>query len=71
MVSATVNDPNSFLGVTEIGFSGRNGVVHQSCFDTDFPAAGSDSGVPEAPEEEAVALQSIQRTSTIDDFDLG
>jgi len=31
LVTARVNDPTAFLGVTEIGCTGTNGVVHQRC----------------------------------------
>jgi hypothetical protein len=71
MVSAAINDPNSFLGVTEIGASGPNGVVHQSCFHIEVPTSDGTFPPPEEFEDEPVTQQAIQRTPTLDGFNLG
>lgn len=68
LVTARVNDPTAFLGVTEIGCSGTNGVVHQRCL------AGlliSDEIIAALSTVEPAAVTGpVERSSVLEGFDL-
>lgn len=65
LVTAIVDNPTVVLGVTDIGSSGTNGMVHQRCLAGLLITDMADSG-PDPPP----ATGPVERTSILDDFDL-
>ena len=64
LVSATVDDPSAYLGVSAIGCSGDNGVVHQKCWLAEALTGAEGATEPQPPSG------AIQRSLILDEFHL-